>query len=514
MGISYILCRRLRSQGKGLFVHVKSVCTVDHEQYHRQIQTSSKSNAAVQGNTNTDCIGRLILVRHGQSLWNVTCKEKGTTARFTGWADIGLTELGYEQATASGKAIQSFLRRNRNHRSGSGNDSNNNKIQIDAVYCSLLRRAKDTMNFALKELDLLVPFDKNSHIGENGVGSATLTCIDEAKNSNVNGNTHAGETLTKPYKIPVITSWRLNERHYGALVGLSKDGAERLYGKEKLTKWRNGWTTPPPPMDIVQLEKWIDLDHTRAATVVTDSYGDVSKSFNDNGNDKSNSETKKKREFTIIEKGPFFQCDFDDGEKTGLRITRDDLALPTKQAEAETTIPSLSQSSSSMNHRNNNMPASESLFDTCQRVLPIFEEGIAPRLRNGQTVVLFAHANTIRSLLYYIDPYAVTKHTLKQVKIPSAVPLLYSFQNYKKDENNFGDVLNEKYGGNEKRSSIPGGLRLIKNDHHGCNNHELDLNKESKNIIHLNGEWLKNEEMDDLSFCSDVGQQNLEHEIA
>ncbi len=366
-----------------------------------------------------------------------------------------MTELGYEQAIASGKAIQSFLTRD-----GSGGNDND-KIQVDAVYCSLLRRAKDTMNFALKEMDLLVPFDQ------------------------VNNNTSRGGRLMNAYKIPVITSWRLNERHYGALVGLSKDGAERLYGKERLTKWRNGWDTAPPKMEIGQLQKWIDLDHTRAATVVTDSY-DPNSFYGDN-DDGNSDDIKNKREFTIIEKGPFFDNDIDDGENTGLRINVKDLA----------------------NHQRNNMPASESLFDTCQRILPIFEDGIAPRLRNGQTVVIFAHANTIRSLLYYIDPYVVTKHTLKQVKIPSAIPLLYSFQNC----NNVKSA--EANGGHDDGFIIPGGLQLIKVNHNDYDNHEIERsNKPQSGSVRLSGEWLQNKEVKKLSFCSEIGQQNLEHEIA
>jgi bisphosphoglycerate-dependent phosphoglycerate mutase len=467
---------------------------------------SHKNNTA----HNEDKIGRLILVRHGQSEWNVTCPKMGTTARFTGWADIGLTSLGYEQAIASGKAIQSFLL-DSTQNTANVTGASSNRIMIDAVYCSLLSRAKDTMNLALKELDLLVPLDNSKDSNQN---------VNDGDKNTPSLNDHY-------YKIPVITSWRLNERHYGSLVGLSKDGAERLYGKEQLTKWRDGWDVPPPPMDIQQLRKWRDLDHTRPATVVTDTKyfdktflktkikkeaGDIntcsrsseSSDSNDNNPSKSGSRS---RQFTIWEKGPFFNDSFDDGDNTTSRITTRDLAGSLKDT---TLTPMSTELHNDDNINDNNMPASESLSDCCRRILPIFEDGIAPRLRSGQTVVVFAHANTIRSILYHIDPNVVTKHTMKQVKIPSATPLLYSFQNAAENFEDNKELMENSDNAKDSigKIRIPGDLYLTKiSDINGNGK----LNKDS---VELNGQWLKNSRLENLSFCSVFGEKYLEHEIA
>lgn len=422
----------------------------------------------------TDKIGRLILVRHGQSIWNVTCPIAGTTARFTGWADIGLTNLGYEQAVASGKAIKSFLVDN-----SWGDDS-----KIDAVYCSLLSRAKDTMNLALKELDLL----------------------EDWKIANLHQNTNAIVPITNcSYKVPVITSWRLNERHYGSLVGLSKDGAERLYGKEQLSKWRNGWDIAPPPMEMNQLRKWMNLNHTRAATVVKN------KSNRKNAlpiNGESNADyvnSSNDREYTIIEKGPFYKYEtFDDGDNTTARVTINDFASLLEKGINEPTVnePIVVQDNY-QELNSNNMPASESLSDTCRRILPIFEGGIAPRLRMGETVVVFAHANTIRSILYHIDPHEVTQLTMKKVKIPSAVPLLYLFKKGKKEANR------EESNKRVPVIPVPGGLELIRRI-----DNQSDEKISDAETVQLNGQWLRNKEVEKLSFCSPIGQKNLEHEIA
>mmetsp|Transcript_31166 Transcript_31166/g.93445 ORF Transcript_31166/g.93445 Transcript_31166/m.93445 type:complete len:136 (+) Transcript_31166:188-595(+) len=67
----------------------------------------SKSNAP--GLPPCEREGKLILVRHGQSAWNVTDPSRGLTARFTGWADVGLTQRGREQALAAGQALGTYF---------------------------------------------------------------------------------------------------------------------------------------------------------------------------------------------------------------------------------------------------------------------------------------------------------------------------------------------------------------------------------------------------------------------
>jgi 2,3-bisphosphoglycerate-dependent phosphoglycerate mutase len=125
-------------------------------------------------------MSNLILIRHGQSIWN---KEK----KFTGFADVQLTEEGKSQAKHAGHLI---------------NDLN---IEIDAYFTSQLKRAINTLNIILKILH----------------------------KSNV--------TINK--------SWKLNERHYGGLTGLNKDDTIKKYGKKQVQIWRRSFDTRPPPMD-------------------------------------------------------------------------------------------------------------------------------------------------------------------------------------------------------------------------------------------------------------------------
>jgi len=121
----------------------------------------------------------LILVRHGQSKWNL---EK----RFTGWADIQLTEKGKLEAKESGIMIRKL------------------NINIDSFYTSFQKRAIDTMEIITKVLAI--------------------------KNKKINN------------------FWELNERHYGALTGLNKDEMKKKYGEKKVFIWRRSWNVFPPPM--------------------------------------------------------------------------------------------------------------------------------------------------------------------------------------------------------------------------------------------------------------------------
>ena len=136
----------------------------------------------------THKIGRLILIRHGESLWNITDKLSKRKTRFTGWADIPLSKQGIEQAVASGKCLSNL------------------DVNYDAVFTSVLKRSRDSYDIISNEI----------------------------KNSNK--------------LIRYTASWRLNERHYGSLVGLSKSEAENSMGKEKVLGWRRSWEKCPPPM--------------------------------------------------------------------------------------------------------------------------------------------------------------------------------------------------------------------------------------------------------------------------
>lgn len=124
---------------------------------------------------------KLVLVRHGQSTWNLENK-------FTGWTDIGLSEKGIEEAKESGIALK------------------NNGFHFDMAYTSVLKRAIDTLDYILEELD------------END--------------------------------IEIKKNWRLNERHYGALQGLNKDETKAKYGEEQVKKWRRSADVRPPALDL------------------------------------------------------------------------------------------------------------------------------------------------------------------------------------------------------------------------------------------------------------------------
>ncbi|HJM20373.1 MAG TPA: 2,3-diphosphoglycerate-dependent phosphoglycerate mutase [Acidimicrobiales bacterium] len=122
---------------------------------------------------------RLILLRHGQSQWNLE-------NRFTGWFDVDLTEKGIREASQAGALLEAA------------------NIRPDVVHTSLQTRAIETANLALSAADRLW--------------------------------------------VPVRRSWRLNERHYGALTGLDKDETVALHGAQQVHLWRRSYSTAPPEM--------------------------------------------------------------------------------------------------------------------------------------------------------------------------------------------------------------------------------------------------------------------------
>jgi 2,3-bisphosphoglycerate-dependent phosphoglycerate mutase len=122
---------------------------------------------------------KLVLVRHGESVWN---KEN----RFTGWTDVELSEKGREEAHEAGKVL----------REGG--------YTFDVAYTSVLKRAIHTLWTVLDELDLAW--------------------------------------------IPVHRSWRLNERHYGALQGLDKAETAAKFGEAQVKIWRRSYDIQPPEL--------------------------------------------------------------------------------------------------------------------------------------------------------------------------------------------------------------------------------------------------------------------------
>jgi 2,3-bisphosphoglycerate-dependent phosphoglycerate mutase len=121
----------------------------------------------------------LVLLRHGQSDWN----EKNL---FTGWVDVGLTELGREEAWRGGELLAE------------------RGLLPDVLHTSVMRRAIETAQICLDAADRLW--------------------------------------------LPVRRSWRLNERHYGALQGKDKKQTLEQFGEEQFMLWRRSYDTPPPPL--------------------------------------------------------------------------------------------------------------------------------------------------------------------------------------------------------------------------------------------------------------------------
>ena len=137
-------------------------------------------------------MNKLILLRHGQSQWNLE-------NRFTGWEDVPLTEKGIKEAKNAGALLI------------------NNRIIVDVVFSSNLQRANKTAEIALNVKDF--------------------------KNLWING------------ELKLIKNQSLNERDYGDLVGLNKEETAKKFGKDQVHIWRRSYDTPPPNgeslMDVV-----------------------------------------------------------------------------------------------------------------------------------------------------------------------------------------------------------------------------------------------------------------------
>lgn len=124
---------------------------------------------------------KLVLVRHGESIWNLENK-------FTGWTDVALSDNGRKEARHAGKLLKEA------------------NFSFDIAYTSYLKRAIETLWLILSELDCMW--------------------------------------------IPVKKTWKLNERHYGALQGLNKAEMTEKYGVEQVKQWRRAYDVRPPALDI------------------------------------------------------------------------------------------------------------------------------------------------------------------------------------------------------------------------------------------------------------------------
>jgi len=196
--------------------------------------------------------------------------------RFTGWTDVPLTPTGVAQARAAGKLLAS---------EGWG---------FDACYTSVLKRATHTLWHCLDEMDCTW--------------------------------------------LPVVNTWRLNERHYGALQGLNKAETAKKYGDEQVLVWRRSYDVPPPALEDGD-PRW---------------------------------------------------------ERSDVRYRN----VPDAQ-----------------------FPRTECLKDTVVRVLPFWNESMAPAIKAGRRVLLAAHGNSIRALVKYLD--GVSDSEIVGLNIPNGIPLVY-----------------------------------------------------------------------------------------
>ena len=196
--------------------------------------------------------------------------------RFTGWTDVDLTALGVAQAKQAGQLLKKEA------------------YEFDVAYTSVLKRATRTLWHTLDEMDRTW--------------------------------------------LPVVHSWRLNERHYGALQGLDKSETAKKYGDAQVLQWRRSYDTPPPALEASDPRS----------------------------------------------------------ERADIRYAR----LKPEQ-----------------------IPLSECLKDTVARVMPFWQESMAPAIKAGKRIVVAAHGNSIRALVKYLDN--IGDDDIVGVNIPNGIPLVY-----------------------------------------------------------------------------------------
>ena len=193
--------------------------------------------------------------------------------RFTGWTDVDLSQKGVEEARAAGRLLKS------------------GGYAFDLAFTSVLKRAIRTLWLALDELDRMW--------------------------------------------LPEMKDWRLNERHYGALQGLSKSEMAAKFGEQQVLTWRRSYDTPPP-------------------------------------------------------------------------------ALAPEDPRSEARDPRYAGIA---------VPRTECLKDTVARVVPYWEQAIAPQVSAGKRVLVAAHGNSLRALVKYLD--GISEAKIVDLNIPTGQPLVY-----------------------------------------------------------------------------------------
>ena len=195
--------------------------------------------------------------------------------RFTGWTDVDLSENGVKEAENAGKLLKE------------------KGYTFDVSFTSVLKRANKTLEIVLKEMNL---------------------------------------------DIPVHYSYRLNERHYGALQGLNKDEMRKKFGEEQVHIWRRSYDVRPP------------------------------------------------------------------------ELTKDDERYPGNDPKYK----DLTQEE---------LPLTECLKDTLERVLPYYNNEIKKHLENKENVLVVAHGNSLRSIIKYLEN--ISDDDIMSVEIPTGVPYVY-----------------------------------------------------------------------------------------
>jgi 2,3-bisphosphoglycerate-dependent phosphoglycerate mutase len=232
---------------------------------------------------------KLVLIRHGQSEWNLS-------NQFTGWTDVDLSENGVKEAHEAGLTLKK------------------DGYSFDVAFSSVLKRANKTMEIVLGEL------------GESGI--------------------------EKHF------SWRLNERHYGALQGLNKADSAKKWGDEQVHIWRRSADVQPP------------------------------------------------------------------------KLEKNDPRFPGNQEKYQNLVKEGEMKES-------DLPLTECLVDTAERVKPYFDEMIAPAIKAGKRVLIAAHGNSLRALVMELEHLSAQE--IVSVEIPTGKPLVYEL-----DEKSL-KVLNKYY---------------------------------------------------------------------
>ena len=212
---------------------------------------------------------KLVIVRHGQSMWNLENK-------FTGWTDVELSENGINEAKNAGRLLKE------------------KGYKFDIAFTSVLKRANDTLYYILEELN--------------------------------------------ERDIPIKYSYKLNERHYGALQGLNKQETAEKYGTEQVKLWRRSADVRPPA------------------------------------------------------------------------LTKDDERYPGNDPKYQ-------------NLPESELPLTENLLDTIDRVVDYWNSDIKSELEKGKDVIVVAHGNSLRGLIKYLDN--LSEEEVINVEIATGRPILY-----------------------------------------------------------------------------------------